>query len=67
MSVNKELMKIIACPKCNGNVKEEKMFIICKTCNLAYPVLNSVPNMLIDEAWTIKKAEKENYKHKLEL
>ena len=67
MSVNKKLLAIIACPKCNGDVKEEKMFFLCEKCNLAYPVLNDVPNMLVDEAWTLEKAKKENFKHKLTL
>ena len=67
MSINKKLIKILVCPKCNGDVKEEKIFIICEKCNLAYPVLNNVPNMLIDEAWTLEKAKKENFVHKLNL
>lgn len=68
MTVPKELMKILACPKCKGDVKEKKMFIVCKKCELAYPVLDEdVPNMLIEESWKLNKAEKVNFKHSLKL
>jgi uncharacterized protein YbaR (Trm112 family) len=68
MSVPKDLMKILACPKCKGDVKEEDMFIVCENCKLAYPVLDEdVPDMLIDDAWPLEKAEKNNFKHDLKL
>ncbi len=68
MAVKKELMKILACPKCKGNVKEKDMFILCKKCKLAYPVLDGdVPDMLIEDAWEIGRAEKVKFKHELKL
>jgi len=68
MSVPKDLMEILACPKCKGDVKEEDMFIVCENCKLAYPVLDEdVPDMLIDDAWPLEKAEKNNFKHDLKL
>lgn len=68
MSVPKDLMEILACPKCKGDVKEEGMFIVCKKCNLAYPVLDGdVPDMLIEDTWKLEKAKKNKFKHKLKL
>lgn len=68
MSVSKDLMKILACPKCKGDVTEKGMFILCKKCKLAYPLLDGdVPNMLIEDAWKIEKAKKNKFKHKLKL
>jgi uncharacterized protein YbaR (Trm112 family) len=68
MSVPKDLMEILACPKCKGDVEEKGMFILCKKCKLAYPVLDEdVPDMLIEDAWTIEKAEKNKFKHNLKL
>jgi uncharacterized protein YbaR (Trm112 family) len=68
MSVPKDLMEILACPKCKGDVKEKNMFIVCENCKLAYPVLDEdVPDMLIDDAWPLEKVEKNNFKHDLEL
>lgn len=66
--VNKKLLEIMACPKCKGKVREEGMFILCKKCGLAFPVLDEkVPNMIIEEAWPLKKAEKNKFKHDLKL
>ena len=68
MTVPKELMEILACPKCKGDVEEKSMFIVCNKCKLAYPVLDEdVPDMLIDDAWPLEKAEKNKFKHTLRL
>lgn len=68
MPVSKDLMDILACPKCKGDVKEQEMFIVCRACKLAYPVLDGdVPDMLIEDAWSLEKAKKAKFKHKLEL
>jgi uncharacterized protein YbaR (Trm112 family) len=68
MTVPKDLMKILACPKCKGDVEEKEMFIVCKKCNLAYPVLDEdVPDMLIEDAWPLEKAERNKFKHDLKL
>ena len=68
MSVPKELMSILACPKCKGNVKESSMFIVCDECKLAYPVLDEdVPDMLIEDAWELEKAKRVKFKHSLKL
>lgn len=67
MPVAKDLMKILACPKCKSGIKENKMFLVCKSCGLAYPVLGDVPDMLIDDAWNLSRAKKVNFKHSLKL
>lgn len=67
MPVSKDLMKILACPKCKGDVKESGMFIVCNSCQLAYPVLEDVPDMMIEDAWPSEKAKKSNFKHTLKL
>jgi len=68
MAVKKELMEILACPKCKGNVEQKKMFILCRNCNLAFPILDGdTPDMILEDAWDIKKAEKADFIHKLKL
>ncbi|MBD3155088.1 MAG: Trm112 family protein [Candidatus Aenigmarchaeota archaeon] len=68
MTVPKELMEILACPKCKGDVKEKGMFILCEQCDLAYPVIDEdIPDMLIDDAWNLEKAKKTGFEHDLEL
>jgi len=68
MAVKKDLLKMLACPKCKGDVSEKGMFILCLSCKLAYPVLDSdVPDMLVDDAWAVSKAETAGFKHELSL
>jgi len=52
MAINKELLDILACPKCKGDVylNEKKDGLICDTCRLVYEIKDDIPNMLIDEA-----------------
>ncbi len=52
--IDKELLDILACPACKGDVElkeiEGKEKIVCKNCGLKYPVQDGIPVMLIDEA-----------------
>ena len=50
--LNKELLDILACPKCKGDLeyKEDKDQLICHHCRLIYSVKGDIPIMLIDEA-----------------
>jgi uncharacterized protein YbaR (Trm112 family) len=55
MALNRELIDILACPKCKGALKlraDESAFE-CPTCKLAYLVADDIPNFLIDEALAI--------------
>ncbi len=55
MSLSKELLDILVCPKCKGGLEyqEERGQLVCRACRLAYPVKDDVPIMLIDEAHTL--------------
>ena len=50
--LEKELLDILACPKCKGDLdydrKAEKL--ICQACRLKYAIRDDIPIMLIDEA-----------------
>lgn len=48
--MDKELLEILACPACKGDVKQQKDRIICIRCGRKYPVRDGVPIMLVDEA-----------------
>lgn len=51
--LKKELLDILACPKCKGdlNYDKKKNKLTCRKCRLRYNVLKGdIPNMLIDEA-----------------
>ena len=50
--ISTELLKILACPKCKGELKydEKRNLLICCRCELAYRIEDGIPIMLIDEA-----------------
>ncbi len=50
--LDKELLDILACPKCKGELEydAEKEILTCSECRLKYKVEDGIPNMLIDEA-----------------
>lgn len=52
MAIDKELLDILACPKCKGDIhlNDKKDGLICEACRLRYPIKDDIPVMLIDEA-----------------
>ena len=48
--IDKELLDILACPACKGDVELKENKIVCKKCRKKYPIRNDIPIMLIDEA-----------------
>ncbi|MBI2676129.1 MAG: Trm112 family protein [Candidatus Aenigmarchaeota archaeon] len=67
MALRKELLSILACPKCKGGIEEKSMFMACRACSLAFPVLGDVPDMLVEDAWPLEKAGKAKFRHSLKL
>jgi uncharacterized protein YbaR (Trm112 family) len=55
MPISKELLEILACPKCKGEVvlTEAGDGLVCSACALRYPIKDDIPVMLIDEAESI--------------
>ena len=52
MAIDKELLDILACPKCKGdiNLTDDGCGLVCDKCKLKYPIKDNIPVMLIDEA-----------------
>jgi uncharacterized protein len=53
MTVDQQLLDILACPNCRGDVEyhEDEQVIVCVgECRYRYPVRDDIPVMLIDEA-----------------
>lgn len=48
--IDKELLKILACPDCKGDVELKDNKVVCKKCAKKYPIHNGIPVMLIDKA-----------------
>jgi len=50
--IDQALLDILACPKCKESVQynDDKTALLCQNCQLAYPIRDDIPVMLIDEA-----------------
>ena len=52
MSIDPELLNILACPKCKADIKmtADEQGLKCMECFRVYPIKDGIPVMLIDEA-----------------
>ncbi len=52
MTLSRELLAILACPKCKGELdyREAEDSIVCARCAVRYPIRDDIPIMLVDEA-----------------
>ncbi len=52
MAISKDLLEILACPKCKGEIRltEKGDGLICDKCRLLYEIKDDIPIMLIEEA-----------------
>jgi uncharacterized protein YbaR (Trm112 family) len=53
MSLPADLLDILVCPKCKGELEYRttpKEDLVCHACRLVYAVEDDIPIMLIDEA-----------------
>ena len=53
MSLAPDLLAILVCPKCKGELEyrtQPKEDLVCNACRLVYAVEDDIPIMLIDEA-----------------
>ena len=51
MELDQELIDILACPKCKGSLEHRAgESFVCEACKLEYPIVDGIPNFLIEEA-----------------
>lgn len=62
MTLNKDLLDILACPRCKGGLEPTPAGdgLVCPQCKVVYPVKDDIPIMLEDQAvpetdWTGSK------------
>ncbi len=56
MALDKELLGILVCPVCRGEIRsdENRGGILCENCALLFPVKDDIPVMLVEEARKIE-------------
>lgn len=52
MSISQDLLDILACPQCKGEIRLNATGdgLICDRCRLLYEIRDGIPIMLIEEA-----------------
>ncbi len=57
MPIKKELLDILCCPQCKGDIRLNNTGdgLICDKCKLLYRIQDDIPVMLIDEAQPLKE------------
>ena len=57
--LDKELLDVLACPKCKIGVKylEKKDIIVCENCKVYYVIKDDIPVMLSEEAKPFEELE----------
>jgi uncharacterized protein YbaR (Trm112 family) len=49
--ISPELLAIMQCPLCTGELAEqmEPPALVCQKCGRVYPVTDGIPNMIVDD------------------
>ncbi len=47
--ISPELLSVLVCPVDKANVKLEGSELVCSSCGRRYPIIDGVPNMLVDD------------------
>lgn len=52
MALNKELLDLLACPRCKGELAltPDETGLACAACAVVYPIRDGIPVMLVEEA-----------------
>jgi uncharacterized protein YbaR (Trm112 family) len=48
--IDEELLEILACPACKGDITQVEDRIVCTQCGRKYPIKDGIPIMLVDKA-----------------
>ena len=56
MAVAPELLEILVCPKCKGDIhlNDAQDSLVCDACRLVYAIRDDIPIMLIEEARSLE-------------
>ena len=61
MALDQKLLDILVCPQCKGELAliEGGVNLLCERCKLKYPVRDSIPIMVVDEATNLQRERDE--------
>ena len=45
-----KLRAMLACPACQGDLRLEDERVVCELCGLAYPIVDGIPVLIVNQA-----------------
>ncbi|WP_394296075.1 Trm112 family protein [Thermococcus paralvinellae] len=53
VEVLKKNLNILACPCCGGKLDLKENYLFCERCNLKYPLIDGIPQLVVsvNEVW----------------
>ncbi|WP_297457141.1 Trm112 family protein [Persephonella sp.] len=61
--IPEELIQILACPECKGELLYLKDVFVCENCMLKFEIIDDIPDFLPDDAQKITQEELEKLKN----
>ena len=59
MAIQPRLLNFAVCPRCRGKLHDDGGFrLSCSVCQLAYPIRDNVPHLVVDEAADLRSGSK---------
>lgn len=55
MELARELLDILACPKCKGPLRPAEQALVCPACQLKYAIREGIPVLLVEEAEKLRE------------
>lgn len=50
MTLDPDLMAILVCPACRGDLEEKDDELVCKgKCQRRYPIVDGIPHLIVEE------------------
>jgi uncharacterized protein len=50
MALSDQVLSLLACPACHGELDEAEGDLVCPACQLRFPVQDGIPVLLLDAA-----------------
>ena len=61
--IPEEVLNILACPKCKGDLLYFETFFVCEKCRLKFEIIEDIPDFLIEDAKEITEEEIQRLKN----
>ena len=59
MTLSDRILQILACPACRGKLENAGEYLVCRACDLKFPVRDGIPVLLLSEAEKCGRGEGE--------